>query len=40
MDNQIHDKLIEHYKAKKSTKDNKTMKIESIVKQTYQKKIN
>ena len=40
MDNQLHDKLIDHYKSKKSTKESTHMKIESIVKQTYQKKIN
>jgi len=40
MTQEIHDKLLEHYRARRSVKQARSLKIESIVKQTLQKKTN
>lgn len=36
----MHQQLIDHYKTRRSVKHSRNFKIESIVKQTLQKKIN
>jgi precorrin-4 methylase len=37
---QVHDRLLDHYRAKSNLRETKTMKIESIVKQSIHRKQN
>lgn len=40
MSSDIHDKVLEHFKRKRSLQESKIHKIESVVKQSYVKKVN
>ena len=40
MTQRVHDQLMEHYRTKSNKKDSKNIKIESVVKQTFHKKVN